>query len=63
MSKVFERVNHDLHIKKLTELKISPLIVHAKEFMLKNSTTCVEFKDSPSTNLCITLGVRQGGVT
>ena len=63
MSKAFERVNHDLLIKKLTELKIYPLIVRAIEFILKNSTACVKFKDSLSTNWCITRGVRQGGVT
>ena len=49
MSKAFQRVNHDLLIRKLAELNISPLIVRVIEFMLKNSTACVKFKDYFST--------------
>ena len=52
-----------LLIRKLTELKISPLIVRVLESMLKNSTARVKFKDYCSTNWCITRGIRQGGVT
>ena len=48
MIKAFERVNHDNLIRKFVELNISPMIVRAISFILKNSTVCVKYKDAYS---------------
>ena len=46
MNKAFESVNHDTFLLKLVELNISPMIVRALSFLLKNSTVRVRYKDS-----------------
>ena len=63
MSKAFERVNHDTLLQKLVELNLSPMIVRALSFMLKNSTARVNYKDAYSESWTIKRGVRQGGIT
>ena len=59
-SKEFEKVNKDILVRKLTELKVYPLTVRAIKLI---STACAKFKDYSPIKWCIMRGVRQGGVT
>ena len=62
MSKAFERVDHEILLRKLTESTLPRYIVNCIRSLLKNAVAHVSCNSADSRAWNITKGVRQGGV-
>ena len=62
MSKAFERVNHEILMKKLSDSTLPRYILNCIRSLLKNAVARVSCNGAYSREWSITKGVRQGGI-
>ena len=62
MSKAFDRLNHSLLFKKLSETSLNPMIIAALRSMYNNTNVNTSFNSCRSSAWKVGNGVRQGGI-
>ena len=62
MSKAFERVDHELLLKKLANKNVPVYLLNIIKLIFLNSSVCVKFDSILSDSWSIKSGVRQGGI-